>query len=194
MQFILLQDILVIFSLSVVTLYACHRLRIPPIVGFLVTGVLTGPHGFGLVRLVEAIDILAEVGVVLLLFTIGLEFSLRNLLHIRKLAFLGGVLQLSLTFGATLVLGARPGKALCRIDLSVLPLFPQQHGDRDEDSAGPRGSRVSPRPCRLGDPDLSGHHGRAHDALLPPAFRLGGKLGIQICSFFSPKGSASSCS
>ena len=103
MQFILLQDILVIFSLSVIVLYICHRLRIAPIVGFLLTGVLTGPHSFGLVKLVEAIDILAEVGVVLLLFTIGLEFSLRNLLRIRKLAFWGGFLQLSLTFGATLV-------------------------------------------------------------------------------------------
>ena len=112
MQFILLQDILVIFSLSVVTLYACHRLRIPPIVGFLVTGVLTGPHGFGLVRLVEAIDILAEVGVVLLLFAIGLEFSLRNLLRIRKLAFLGGALQLSLTFGAALLLARGLGRPL----------------------------------------------------------------------------------
>ena len=103
MQFILLQDILVIFSLSVIVLYACHRLRIAPIVGFLLTGVLTGPHGFGLVRLVEAIDLLAEVGVVLLLFTIGLEFSLRNLLRIRKLAFWGGFLQLFLTFAATLI-------------------------------------------------------------------------------------------
>ena len=103
MQFILLQDILVIFSLSVIVLYVCHRLRIAPIVGFLVTGVLTGPHGFGLVKLVEAIDLLAEVGVVLLLFTIGLEFSLRNLLRIRKLAFWGGFLQLFLTFAATMV-------------------------------------------------------------------------------------------
>jgi CPA2 family monovalent cation:H+ antiporter-2 len=103
MQFILLQDILVIFGLSVIVLYVCHRLRIAPIVGFLLTGVLTGPHGFGLVKLVEAIDILAEVGVVLLLFTIGLEFSLRNLLRIRKLAFWGGFLQLFLTFAATMV-------------------------------------------------------------------------------------------
>ncbi len=103
MQFILLQDILVIFSLSVIVLYVCHRLRIAPIVGFLATGVLTGPHGFGLIKLVEAIDLLAEVGVVLLLFTIGLEFSLRNLLRIRKLAFWGGFLQLSLTFVATMV-------------------------------------------------------------------------------------------
>ncbi len=110
MQIILLQDILVIFSLSVIVLYVCHRLRIAPIVGFLLTGVLTGPHGFGLVRLVEAIDILAEVGVVLLLFTIGLEFSLRNLMRIRKLAFWGGFLQLFLTFAATMVFGRFLGK------------------------------------------------------------------------------------
>ncbi|MCX5914594.1 MAG: cation:proton antiporter [Deltaproteobacteria bacterium] len=121
MQFILLQDILVIFGLSVIVLYACHRLRIAPIVGFLLTGVLTGPHGFGLVRVLEAIDILAEVGVVLLLFTIGLEFSLRNLLHIRKLAFWGGFLQLSLTFGATMVFERALGRPLAEsIFLSFL--------------------------------------------------------------------------
>ena len=112
MQFILLRDILIIFGLSIIVLYACHRLRIAPIVGFLLTGVLTGPHGFGLVRVVEAIDILAEVGVVLLLFTIGLEFSLRNLLHLRKLAFWGGFLQILLTFSATMVLVRLLGRPL----------------------------------------------------------------------------------
>jgi len=112
MQYILLRDILIIFGLSVIVLYACHRMRIAPIVGFLLTGVLAGPHGFGLVHVLEAIDILAEVGVVLLLFTIGLEFSLRNLLHIRKLAFLGGFLQLFLTFGATMVFERALGRPL----------------------------------------------------------------------------------
>ena len=75
MKIILLQDILVIFGLSIGVLYACHRLRVPIIIGFLVTGVLAGPYGLGLVKAIEAIETLAEVGVVLLLFTIGLEFS-----------------------------------------------------------------------------------------------------------------------
>jgi len=101
MKIILLHDILVIFGVSVVVLYFCHRMRIPSIVGFLFTGVLAGPYGLGLVEAVEAIEILAEVGVVLLLFAIGLEFSLKNLIQIRTLVLLGGSLQMLMTFLAT---------------------------------------------------------------------------------------------
>jgi CPA2 family monovalent cation:H+ antiporter-2 len=56
--------------------YACARLRIVPIVGFLLAGVLIGPNALGVVREREIIDAAAEVGVILLLFTIGIEFSL----------------------------------------------------------------------------------------------------------------------
>ena len=94
---ILLGDILVIVGLSVAVLYLCFRLRIPIIVGFLLTGVVAGPHGLGLVRDLASVKMLAEVGVVLLLFTIGLEFSFRNLLQIRRPVLLGGALQVSLT-------------------------------------------------------------------------------------------------
>ncbi|MBM4270604.1 MAG: potassium transporter KefB [Deltaproteobacteria bacterium] len=94
---ILLGDILIIVGLSVVVLYLCFQMRVPIIVGFLFTGVVTGPHGLGLVRDIESVKILADVGVVLLLFTIGLEFSFRNLLQVRRPVLLGGALQVSLT-------------------------------------------------------------------------------------------------
>jgi monovalent cation:H+ antiporter-2, CPA2 family len=94
---ILLSDILVIVGLSVLVLYLCLRVRIPIIVGFLLTGLISGPHGLGLVRDIESVKILAEIGVVLLLFTIGLEFSFRNLLQIRRSVILGGSLQVGLT-------------------------------------------------------------------------------------------------
>jgi len=71
-----LQDIFVILTLSIAILFVCHRLHIPTVVGFLLTGMLAGPHGFGLIRAVEQVEHLAEIGVVLLLFTIGMEFSL----------------------------------------------------------------------------------------------------------------------
>ena len=93
-----LGDILIIIGLSAVVLYLCHRAGIPVIVGYLLTGIVAGPYGFRLVREIEAVRVLAELGIVALLFTIGLEFSFRNLLQLRRTALLGGSLQVILTF------------------------------------------------------------------------------------------------
>ena len=112
MQTILLNDILTIFGLSVAVLYICHRVQVPTVVGFLVTGLLAGPHGLGLVKAVEAIELLAEVGVVLLLFIIGLEFSLKNLWKIRKLVLISGFSQVLLTFLAALIIVRALGRSL----------------------------------------------------------------------------------
>ncbi|MCP4629475.1 MAG: potassium transporter KefB [bacterium] len=97
MEIPLLNDIVIIFGLSIAVLYMCHRIRVPVIVGFLLTGILTGPHGLGLVKAVHEVEILAEVGIVLLLFTIGIEFSFKNLFQIRKSVLMGGSLQVLLT-------------------------------------------------------------------------------------------------
>ena len=80
---------------------AFHRARLPPIVGFLVTGLLCGPFGFGLIDGVEHVEALAEVGVILLLFTVGIEFSVEELSRVRTFLLTGGALQVSLTLGAT---------------------------------------------------------------------------------------------
>lgn len=104
MQIILLNDILTIFGLSVAVLYICHRLHVPPIVGFLLTGVLAGPYGLGLVKAISAIEILAEVGVVMLLFTIGLEFSLANLWRLGRPLLLAACAQIFLTFLTILII------------------------------------------------------------------------------------------
>jgi K+:H+ antiporter len=93
----LLQDLLVLLLASVPIAFIFHRLRLPTIVGFMITGVLIGPHGLGLIKDVQAIEVLAEIGVALLLFTIGLEFSLRRMLEMRRLVLLGGGLQVILT-------------------------------------------------------------------------------------------------
>src|SRR5918998_5964269 len=93
----LLQDLLVLLLASVPIAFIFNRLRLPTIGGFIITGVLIGPYGLRLIRDVEAIDVLAELGVVLLLFTIGLEFSLRRILEMKRLFLLGGGLQVGLT-------------------------------------------------------------------------------------------------
>ncbi len=110
MEIPLLNDIVIIFGLSVAVLFVCHRLKVPHIVGFLVTGIIAGPYGLGLIRAVHEVEILAEVGVVLLLFTIGIEFSLEKLLRIRKTVLLGGSIQVLLTILVTFFVVNRLGQ------------------------------------------------------------------------------------
>jgi CPA2 family monovalent cation:H+ antiporter-2 len=102
----LLSDIVIIFGLSIMVLFVFNRLRIPAIVGFLLTGVLAGPYGLGLIKAIHEVEVLAEIGVVLLLFTIGMEFSLKALLRIKKSILLGGSLQVLLTILVTFVLAS----------------------------------------------------------------------------------------
>ncbi|MCE5240863.1 cation:proton antiporter [bacterium] len=98
----LLRDLLVVIAASLVVVVVLRRLRVPPVVGFLVSGILIGPGGLKLVGDREAVEMLAEVGVALLLFTIGLKFSLREMLRLRHWVFGAGLLQVVLTIGATL--------------------------------------------------------------------------------------------
>ncbi len=87
--------------------YLCSRLGLVPIVGFLATGVVIGPNALGLVTNQEMINEAAELGVILLLYTIGIEFSLDKLGKIKKLIFGGGGLQVGLvTLMTTLLLSA----------------------------------------------------------------------------------------
>jgi len=111
MQIPLLNDIVIIFGLAIAVLFICHRLRVPTVVGFLLTGIFVGPYGLGLIKAVHEVEILAEIGVVLLLFTIGIEFSLQRLLQIKKSILLGGSLQVLLTFLATLFIARHFGQA-----------------------------------------------------------------------------------
>ena len=82
-----------------------RRLGLPVILGYLVGGIAVGPYGFGLVGDVEQIRTLAEIGVVLLLFTLGLEFSLKTLRKMGKVAIVGGGVQILLTTALGLVIG-----------------------------------------------------------------------------------------
>jgi monovalent cation:H+ antiporter-2, CPA2 family len=93
----LFTDLLILLLASVPITFVCHRLRLPAIVGFMVTGILIGPSAFGLIQDLQAIEILAEIGVALLLFTIGLEFSLRRLLEMKRLVLGGGGFQVLAT-------------------------------------------------------------------------------------------------
>ncbi len=93
----LLSDLIVILGLSVVVILILQYLKLPTIVGFLLSGILCGPHAFHLVAIDHEVEILAEIGVVLLLFTIGLEFSLASLQKLKKAILIGGGIQTGLS-------------------------------------------------------------------------------------------------
>ncbi len=111
-------DLLIVYALAIGVIFVCHRLGITPIVGFILTGVLSGPQVLGLIQAVHEVEILAEIGVILLLFTIGIEFSFANLLQLRRSVLLGGPFQVGLTVLVFLLLARyRQIYRHCRFDL-----------------------------------------------------------------------------
>jgi CPA2 family monovalent cation:H+ antiporter-2 len=109
MEIPILQDILIILGLGIVVLFLFDRIKIPPIVGFLLTGFIAGPYGFALVRGVHEVEIMAEIGVVLLLFALGLEFSFKKLAEIKKATLLGGSVQVFFTTAIVFLLAKFSG-------------------------------------------------------------------------------------
>jgi CPA2 family monovalent cation:H+ antiporter-2 len=99
-QLHILQDLIVIFGAALVVVLLLSRLRLPTIAGYIVAGALLGPSGFGWVKDAHEIEQLAEIGVVLLLFTIGLEFSLKELKRLGRVLLVAGALQVGLTTAA----------------------------------------------------------------------------------------------
>jgi CPA2 family monovalent cation:H+ antiporter-2 len=95
-----LRSLVIIFGLSAAAVFVLDKLRVPSVVGFLTAGVFMGPHGLGLVRDTRMIETFAEIGVVLLLFVIGLEISLRNIKAYRRAILAGGTLQVAITTAA----------------------------------------------------------------------------------------------
>ncbi len=107
MQYQLLRDLAIIFAGSLLVILVFHRLKLPALPGFIVAGVLLGPNALGLVSDVHQVESLAEVGVILLLFTIGIEFSLSRLREMGRQVVIGGGAQVLLTvgLGAALAVG-----------------------------------------------------------------------------------------
>ncbi|MEX2363286.1 MAG: cation:proton antiporter, partial [Balneolaceae bacterium] len=95
-----LNEIVALFLVSVLIAYICYRIKLVPIAGFLIAGVIIGPNALALVQDQELVNMLAEIGIILLLFTIGIEFSLEKLSRIRNAIFVGGGLQVLLSVAA----------------------------------------------------------------------------------------------
>ena len=110
----LLGELALIAGLAVLVTVLLARLKLPTVAGLLFAGALVGPYGLGLVRSVATIEMLAELGVVMLLFTIGLEFSLDRLRHIMRQVALGGLVQVGLTVACSMAVTAAFGVSLKR--------------------------------------------------------------------------------
>ena len=92
-----LRELIIVLTATIAIVFIFQKLRLPTIVGFLLTGVIIGPDGFQLILSVDQVETLAEIGVVLLLFTIGLEFSLETILSVQRRVVWAGLLQVVLT-------------------------------------------------------------------------------------------------
>src|SRR5687768_6988313 len=110
----LLDELAIVAALAVAVTVVLARLKLPTVAGLLLAGALLGPFGLRLVSSVDAIEVLAEVGVVLLLFSIGLEFSLDRLRDIMRQVALGGFLQVGLTTGVTTLIAVALGEPVGR--------------------------------------------------------------------------------
>lgn len=116
MDLTLFTDIEIIFGLSILILLVFHRIRLSPVLGFLVTGIIAGPHVLGIIHEVEQVETLAEIGIILLLFTIGVEMSIKELWDIKRFVLVGGGLQVVITtalvYYISLYMGYSSGTAL----------------------------------------------------------------------------------
>ena len=118
-KLVFLQDLVVILGAAVVVVALLRRLHVPSIAGFIVAGTIIGPHALQFIQDVHQVEVLAEIGVVLLLFGIGLELSLDRVRRLWRLILLGGgvqvvatilvVLALSLLFGRDVPTGLALG-------------------------------------------------------------------------------------
>lgn len=108
----LLRELAMLVALAVGAVLLLHRLRLPAMTGLLLAGALAGPHGLGLVTSQHDIEALAEGGVMLLLFSIGLEFTPGRLQRVGRFVAVGGLLQVGLTIAAVVGVALLTGATL----------------------------------------------------------------------------------
>jgi CPA2 family monovalent cation:H+ antiporter-2 len=96
----ILRELIILLAVSLPITYIFHRMKMPALVGFLITGVLIGPHGAAFITETTVVEQLSEIGVVLLLFTVGLEFSIEDIMRSSRQFLLGGGIQVLLTVAA----------------------------------------------------------------------------------------------
>jgi CPA2 family monovalent cation:H+ antiporter-2 len=114
--FRILLDVAALLGAAIAMGLVFHRLRQPTVIGYLVGGLIVGPHGLALVTDLASVDMFAQIGVVLLLFSLGVEFSLSEIKPVWRVAIFGTIAQIVLTVivcvGAGPLLGLTTGTAV----------------------------------------------------------------------------------
>ncbi len=138
----LLKDLVVVFGCAAPVVYLFHRLKQSPIVGFVITGTIVGPHGLSLINDVESVRTLATVGIMILLFSLGLEFSLKRLMETRVAVLVAGPLQMLSTVAVVMLAARYRGISIgaglvygMLIGLSSTAVFMKMLADRGEVNA-----------------------------------------------------------
>ena len=98
-------SIAALLGISMLFVAFAHRLKMPAILAYILVGMLLGPYGLGWIESEKHIHLIAEIGIVFLLFSLGLEFSLPQMLSMRKYVFGLGLLQVGLTTAVFYTLG-----------------------------------------------------------------------------------------
>ena len=140
-----LYDVIIIFAAAIVIIAIGNRLRIPGIVGFILTGIVIGPSCLGLIHDPAMVDALAEIGIIFLLFTIGMQFSFRTLYEMRRIVLIGGTLQVLGTIAATMAIvhffgvplneGAFIGFLICHSSTAITLKIYQDRAEMDSPQA-----------------------------------------------------------
>lgn len=93
MEIPILKDIVVVLGLSIVIILLFQKIKVPSLLGFLIAGIIAGPYVFNLISSQHEVELLSEIGIIFLLFIIGIELSLKGLASIKKTILLGGGMQ-----------------------------------------------------------------------------------------------------
>ncbi|WP_321323745.1 monovalent cation:proton antiporter-2 (CPA2) family protein [Thiomicrorhabdus sp.] len=109
MQDHLLLNIVLLLAIAVITVSLSRRMHFPPILGYIIVGIIVGPNVFGFIQKEETISLLAEFGIVFLLFAIGLEFSISQMFAMRKQVFGLGTTQVLVTAAIIYIIGHLAG-------------------------------------------------------------------------------------
>lgn len=139
----LLIDLTLLVGMAIPIVALAHRASIPSLVGFLIAGILVGPSGLGLIGNTGEVEFLAELGVALLLFAVGLELSLSHVRQWARSVFIGGSLQVGTTLlcvaGLAMAFGIPAGQAIfygATAAMSSTAIVTKLYSDRAElDSA-----------------------------------------------------------
>lgn len=99
-----LQEITLIIGLAMAATFVCYKFGVPSIVGFLITGILAGPLGFNLIGNFENVEFFSQIGIVFLVFSVGMQFSFKTLFELRRVVLIAGSVQVLLTIATVAVL------------------------------------------------------------------------------------------